>query len=99
MNQRPRVDLDGITLVDEHNPYMPLAMFRYRTKEGLILLVPESADVLVEWKDVERAELDLAGGALRIRFRADYVAKNNWLRGVQELVGDWLDRFTKSARE
>jgi hypothetical protein len=91
--QRPRIDLDGVTLIDEANPYMPLALFRYRTIEGLVLLVPESAEVLVEWKDVEAASLDLTRGQLRIRFKAEYVAKNNWLRGVRELAGDWLDRF------
>jgi hypothetical protein len=96
---RPRIDLDGVTLHDESNPFMPLALFRYRTVEGLTLLVPESAEVLVEWKNIEHASIDLASGEVRLRFRGDYVAKENWLRGAKEVVGDWLDRFQMSGED
>src|SRR5688572_1422649 len=95
--QRPRIDLDGVTLMDVNNPYMPLAVFRFRTTEGLVLLVPESADVLIAWEHVEHAALDLLRGDLRIRFRPDYVATQNWLRGAHELTGDWLDRYTRTT--
>jgi hypothetical protein len=94
---RPRIDLDGVTLTDVANPYMPLAVFRHRTVEGLILLVPESADVLVAWDHVEAATIDLVRGEIRVRFHPEYVAKENWLRGARELVGDWLDRYQMSV--
>ena len=83
--QRPRIDLDGVTLMDVNNPYMPLAVFRFRTTEGLVLLVPESADVLIGWEHVEEAALDFIHGDLRIRFRPEYVASQNWLRGAAEI--------------
>lgn len=93
MTRRPRIDLDGIPLTDENNPYMPLAIFRHRTTEGLVLLIPESAEVLVEWAAVEAAAVDLATGAIRISFHPDYVAGQNWLRGAGTIVGSWLDRY------
>jgi hypothetical protein len=96
MSQRPRIDLDGVTLSDVDNPYMPLAVFRYRTVEGLVLLVPESAEVLVPWRDIEEARLDLLRGELRIRFRPEVVARENWLRGAESVTGDWLDRYVKA---
>lgn len=93
MNRRPRIDLDGIPLTDEDNPYMPLAIFRHRTTEGLVLLIPESAEVLVEWAAVQEAAIDLATGAIRISFERDYVQGQNWLRGARTIVGSWLDRY------
>ncbi|MCK6546981.1 hypothetical protein L6R52_14120 [Myxococcota bacterium] len=98
MSSRPRIDLDGVTLTDVDNPYMPLAVFRWRTIEGLVLLVPESADVVIPFEHVEEAALDLVRGELRIRLRADYVATQNWLRGARTLVGDWLDRYRRTAQ-
>src|SRR5262245_29822330 len=97
MSQRPRIDLDGVTLHDADNPYMPLAVFRYRTTEGLVLLVPESADVLVPFSEVEEASLDLAKGELRMRFSKAYLAKESWVRGARVLVGDWLDRYRRQG--
>lgn len=97
MSQRPRIDLDGVTLTDVDNPYMPLAVFRFRTTDGLVLLVPESADVLVSFADIEHAALDLVRGELRIRFKPEYVAKQNWLRGARELTADWLDRYKRTS--
>jgi hypothetical protein len=96
MSQRPRIDLDGVTLTDVDNPYMPLAVFRHRTVEGLLLLLPESAEVLVRWTDIEDARLDLAKGELSLTLRADYVKGQNWLRGARRITGDWLDRFVMS---
>lgn len=93
MSRRARIDLDGVPLTDETNPYMPLCIFRHRTTEGLVLLIPESAEVLVKWVDVEEAIIDLAGGTVRVRFKPPYVAAQNWLRGAKTVVGHWLDRY------
>jgi hypothetical protein len=89
---RPRIDLDGVSLVDETAPPMVVAIFRYRTAGGLILLVPESADVLVPWDHVEDARVDLLRGTLTIALAAGYVAEQSWLRGARRLVGTWTDR-------
>ena len=94
---RPRIDLDGVDLNDPANPHMLIAIFRYRTTDGLLLLIPESADVLVPWSAVQESTLDLASGAVRLRFDPAYVAKQNWLRGATTLVGRWTDRFTMGA--
>lgn len=96
MNARPRIDLDGVALQDEKNPDMVVAIFRYRTTEGLLMLIPESADVLVPWSAIEAARLDLAGGALEVRFKEGYVGAQNWLRGARVLTGRWMDRYTMS---
>ena len=37
MDQRPRIDLDGVTLSDPDGPSAAVAIFRYRTVEGLVL--------------------------------------------------------------
>jgi hypothetical protein len=93
MQARPRIDLEGVALADERNAYMVIAIFRYRTTDGLLLLIPESADVLVSWEDVQEAALDLKTGRVRIRLSESYVASQNWLRGAQVLVGEWMDRL------
>jgi hypothetical protein len=97
MNPRPRIDLDGVSLVDEARPPMVLAIFRYRTDEGLALLIPESAEVLVPWEHVEAAVLDLAAGTVRVALRAAYVERQSWLRGARVLAGTWTDRFVMSG--
>jgi hypothetical protein len=97
MQARPRIDLEGVALQDERNPYMVIAVFRYRTTEGLLLLIPESADVLVRWEDVEEANLDLRTGKVRIRLEESFVARENWLRGAVTLVGEWTDRFKMAS--
>jgi hypothetical protein len=97
MTPRPRIDLDGVSLVDETTSPMVLAVFRYRTAEGIVLLVPESADVLVPYAEVEAATLDLVLGTVRIVFRADYVERQSWLRGARALTGTWTDRFVMSG--
>lgn len=93
-NQRPRIDLDGVALSDEADPHMVTAIFRHRTTGGLVLLLPESADVVVPWEEVEEASLDLKTGAVRVRLRAEYVAGQSWARGARVMSGKWLDRYT-----
>ncbi len=99
MERRPRIDLDGVPLTDVNEPYMPLVLFRYRTTEGLVLLIPESAEILVGWEKIERATVDLASATIEITFHADFVAGQNWLRGARTVRGEWLDRYTKTAEE
>jgi len=90
---RPRIDLDGVTLTDPAKDGGALAVFRRRTTAGVVLLIPESADLTVPWEDVEAAEVDLVAGRLSLRFTAGYAAHQNWLRGARELVGAWTDRL------
>jgi len=90
---RPRIDLDGVALFDPENPHMVVAIFRYRTKAGLVLLVPESADVTVPWDVVEAAGLDLKSGRVEVRLAASFVAREHWLRGARVLLGRWIDRI------
>jgi hypothetical protein len=97
MTTRPRIDLDGVSLTDEKGPSMVLALFRYRTAEGLVLVLPESADLLVPWEHIEETALDLKNGSLVVRFTPAYVAATNWLRGARTLVGTWTDRLVMSA--
>jgi hypothetical protein len=99
MSARPRIDLDGVSLADEARAPSPMvvAIFRYRTAEGLVLLVPESAEVLVPFAEIEESRLDLATGAVRLVFRPGYVERQGWLRGARVLVGTWTDRFVMSA--
>jgi hypothetical protein len=94
---RPRIDLDGVTLSDPDNPHMVVAIFRYRTTAGLVLLVPESADVTVPWTAVESATLDLCAGRVEVRLSAAFVANENWLRGARVLSGRWTDRLELGA--
>jgi hypothetical protein len=89
---RPRIDLDGVSLADESAPQMVVAIFRYRTVDGLVLLVPESADVLVPFEHVEHAAVDLVSGRVTLRFAEEYVARQSWLRGARRLTGAWTDR-------
>jgi hypothetical protein len=98
MPTRPRIDLDGVALHDETNPHMVVAIFRYRATEGLVLLIPESTDVLVDWSHVREAQIDLAHGTVRVTLDPAWVATQNWLRGATTLVGRWMDRFTLSSK-
>ena len=94
MTTRPRMDLDGVPLLAAQNPTTALAIFRYRTTDGLVFLMPESADFTVPWEHIEYANLDLLKGTIEVSFSTDYVAGNNWLRGHKSIVGHWMDRFT-----
>ncbi|MGE0706512.1 MAG: hypothetical protein AB7N76_17660 [Planctomycetota bacterium] len=90
---RPRIDLDGVALLDPAGGGGPaIAIFRYRTTAGLVLLIPESADFLVGWEHLDEVVLDLASGALRVRFAEAYAAEQHWLRGARVLEGRWTDR-------
>jgi hypothetical protein len=93
MARRPRVDLDGIALTSPDEPHMVLAVLRYRTTDGLRLLMPESGDFDVSWAHIERARLDLASGTVRITFEPEWAATQNWLRGASVLIGRWIDRY------
>ena len=93
---RPRIDLDGVALHADGNPHMVVAIFRYRTTDGLVLLIPESADVVVPWPKVKRASLDLASGDVAVELDEAYVRGENWLRGATKLVGKWMDRYVKT---
>jgi len=78
---------------------MPLASFRRRTVEGLLLLIPESADLLIPWEVVVEARIDLLRGRVQIEFREDYARRQPWLRGATQLSGNWLDRYEAHAGE
>ena len=93
MARRPRIDLDGVSLADVHNTLMPLVLFRRRTEDGLILQIPESADILVPWAHIEDAKIDLATGRLEVVFSDALVRSQNWLRGAKRVTGEWMDRF------
>src|SRR5438105_2695767 len=96
---RPRIDLDGVSLIDEAAPPMVVAIFRYRTVEGLVLLVPESADVLVPWEHVVASTVDLKSGSIAIELAPAYVERQGWLRGAKRLVGTWTDRLVLKRDE
>ena len=93
----PRIDLTGVALLDQNDPTTAVAVFRYRTTNGLILLMPESAEFLVPWDAIEQAQLDLMSGHVRIQFTAAYATSHNWLRGGRSLSGSWTDRFTREG--
>ncbi|MCC6528092.1 MAG: hypothetical protein IT373_35925 [Polyangiaceae bacterium] len=96
MDRRPRIDLDGVTLsapAGAGGAGETLAVLRYRTLEGLVLAMPESADVRVGWGDLEAASLDLATGTVSLRFTAEFAARSHWLGGVRVLEGRWTDRM------
>ena len=93
MPKRPRIDLDGVTLSDPDGPSAAVAVFRYRTVEGLVLSMPESADIVVPWEHVESADLSLADGRFTITFAEAYATSANWLGGIRKLRGRWTDRM------
>jgi hypothetical protein len=92
MSKRPRVDLDGIPLVDQENPTTTLVIFRFRTTQGLMMLMPESAEFFIPWASVEAANLDLLSGTFRISLSPEYIQNHNWVRGATTLTGRWIDR-------
>jgi hypothetical protein len=88
--QRLRIDLDGVPLSDENGRVT--AVFRYRTRDALILNLPESIDVRVPWSLLESADLDLRTGRLRLAFTEAALRELRWLSGHRILQGEWLDR-------
>jgi hypothetical protein len=100
MPARPRIDLDGVTLLDASGSTdQVIAVMRHRTKQGLVVLVPESADTLVPWANIKEAQIDLAEGSIKILLDPKYVAQENWLRGVDQLKGQWMDRLQLDAKD
>jgi|GEM_PF-2023616 len=98
MKSRPRIDLDGVPLVDpDKQNANALAIFRYRTTDGLILLMPESADFTVSWDHITECAIDLVSGDVRVAFDAEWAGRQNWLRGGHQLVGQWTDRYVMGA--
>ena len=94
MKARPRIDLDGVPLVDTQKPdSKAVAIFRYRTTGGLVLLIPESADFTVDWSHIDDCTIDLADGKLRVAFEQQWAASQNWLRGAEKVEGTWTDRL------
>lgn len=85
-----RIDLDGVPLCDENGRVT--AVFRFRTREGLVLNLPESVDVLVPWTALATAELELRSGRLRLEFTPSGTRSLRWLSGSQVLIGEWTDR-------
>ena len=94
MNKRPRIDLDGVTLSIPDGPSAAVAIFRYRTVEGLVLSMPESADIVVGWENVEQADVSLSSGTITVSFTEAFANGANWLGGVRTLRGQWTDRLT-----
>ncbi len=88
--ERFRLDLDGVELKDGNGRVV--CILRWRTVEGLVLRLPESTDVTVPWRLVERAELDLAQGTVRLRFAESAGQELSWLQRWRELEGQWTDR-------
>ncbi len=99
MSQRPRIDLDGVALTAQDDETEILAIFRYRTDEGLILLMPESGDFLVPWTNIEAAHLDLEAGSISVIFSAEYAKSKGWLRGAHVLAGRWTDRVRLASSD
>ena len=94
---RPRVDLDGVALRDPESSGPVLVILRYRTRSGLVLLMPESADFLVGWEHLEEVVMDLKSGMVRVCFDPSYASQQNWLRGARVLEGRWTDRYQIEA--
>jgi hypothetical protein len=88
--QRIRLDLEGIALNDEKGRLT--ATFRYRTADGVVVNLPESADYSLGWAHLEACTVDLRTGELVIRLKPEHVEEHRWLHGSRELRGQWLDR-------
>jgi len=90
MVERLRIDMDGVPLADEGGRVT--AIFRFRTRDGILLNLPESIDVLVPWTQLTSASLDLRTGGIRLEFTQEGSQKLGWLSGARVLVGEWTDR-------
>lgn len=89
-SERFRLDLDGVEMKDGNGRVV--CILRWRTVQGLVLRLPESIDVVVPWRLVSEAVLDLANGGVRLRFRPDARQELSWLQSWSELNGEWTDR-------
>jgi hypothetical protein len=94
-SDRFRLDLDGVELKDPTGRVV--CILRWRTTQGLVLRLPESVDVVVPWRLVEEALLDLGGGSVRVRFPAAARQELTWLGHWTELAGEWTDRQALAA--
>jgi hypothetical protein len=87
--ERFRLDLDGVDLKDPKGRVV--CILRWRTLQGLVLRLPESTDVIVPWRLIESASLDLSEGAVRVRFVPTAGSELSWLKPWSELQGEWTD--------
>ena len=90
MAERFRLDLDGVELKDGNGRVV--CILRFRTVQGLVLRLPESTDVVVPWRLIVEARLDLALGTARVAFTPDARKALPWLQSWTELSGEWTDR-------
>ncbi len=90
MPARMRIDLDGVDLRDETGRLV--AIFRFRTTQGLMLRLPESTDVVIPWAQIEEALIDLSKARVHVVFTADAVAAHSWLKRQRRIAGSWTDR-------
>lgn len=88
--ERFRLDLDGVELKDGNGRVV--CLLRYRTVEGLVLRHPESTDVIVPWRLLSSAKLDLVAGTVQLAFTAEAKRTLTWLGSWGELAGEWTDR-------
>ncbi|MBI5368466.1 MAG: hypothetical protein HZA54_15625 [Planctomycetes bacterium] len=91
-----RLDLNGIPLLAEEAGQV-ICLFRYRSRSGLILGLPEEGDVSVPWSEIESATIDLGSGTVQIRFTPEAVGRHAWLRQRRAVAGTWLDRHVKDG--
>ncbi len=89
-SERFRLDLDGVELKDGNGRVV--CILRWRTVKGLVLRLPESVDVVVPWRLVQAAQLDLGQGTVKVAFAPAAKAELSWLQGSTELGGEWTDR-------
>jgi hypothetical protein len=87
---RFRLDLDGVELKDDNGRVV--CIVRWRTVQGLLLRLPESVDVLVPWKLIREARVDLAQGTVRVDFVPTARSELPWLQSWTSLEGEWTDR-------
>ncbi len=89
-SERFRLDLDGVEMKDGNGRVV--CILRWRTVNGLVLRLPESVDVVVPWRLISQAHLDLRGGGVRLAFAPDARNELRWLQSWTELTGEWTDR-------
>ncbi len=89
-SERFRLDLDGVEMKDGNGRVV--CILRWRTLKGLVLRLPESVDVVVPFRLLSEAVLDLAGGVVRLRFQPEARKELSWLQSWTELNGEWTDR-------
>jgi hypothetical protein len=90
MAERFRLDLDGVALKDGNGRVV--CILRWRTVQGLVLRLPESTDVLVPWRLLAEATIDLGAGTARLRFAPNARQELPWIQSWTELNGEWTDR-------